>query len=68
MKRVIGMLLLFLSVHFSGAQPVKNKSTFQKSYVRVSKENPIYFELTSGETYIPVGANLCWAKDSENVA
>ena len=67
MKRVIGMLLLFLSVHFSGAQSVKNNSAFQNSYVRVSKENPFYFELTSGETYIPVGANLCWAKDMDTL-
>ena len=67
MKRVIGMLLLFLMVHFSGAQSVKNNSAFQNSYVRVSKENPFYFELTSGETYIPVGANLCWAKDMDTL-
>jgi hypothetical protein len=35
-----------------------------QDFVQVSPENPYYFQLSSGETYIPVGANICWAKDA----
>ncbi len=47
------------------AQPSKSGQSFQTSFVKVSSENPFYFELTNGETYIPIGANLCWARDMD---
>ncbi len=50
---------------FACGQAAKSNSSFQNSYVKVSSDNPYYFELTNGETYIPVGANLCWAKDMD---
>jgi len=59
-------LLLILAVQLLlHAQPVKNNQSFQHSFVKVSSQNPFYFELTNGETFIPIGANLCWAKDIE---
>ena len=33
-----------------------------KGYVRVSKKNPRYFELTTGEAYIPCGMNICFPR------
>lgn len=33
------------------------------SFVSVSSKSPGYFQLSNGEHYIPVGLNLCWAKD-----
>lgn len=47
------------------AQPVKKDNSFLSSFVTISKSNPYYFELSNGQPYIPVGANLCWAKSPE---
>ena len=33
-----------------------------KGYVTVSKKNPHYFELTTGEPYIPCGMNICFPR------
>ncbi len=67
MKPKTFFLLLFTLAFqlLLNAQPVKNNQSFQNSFVKVSSENPFYFELTNGETYIPIGANLCWAKDMD---
>ncbi len=67
MKPKFFFLLLFTLAYqlLLNAQPVKNKQSFADSFVKVSSENPFYFELTNGETYIPIGANLCWAKDMD---
>ena len=68
MKTKTIILLLFIAVQFSlNGQPVKNSASFQNSYVKISTQNPFYFELTNGETYIPIGANLCWAKDMDTL-
>jgi hypothetical protein len=68
MKTKTIILLLFLAVQFSvNGQSAKNSTSFQNSYVKVSSQNPFYFELTNGETYIPIGANLCWAKDMDTL-
>ena len=41
--------------------PGRNKDlTFDESFVQVSKVNPSYFELTNGQPYIAIGANICW--------
>ncbi len=42
---------------------VPDKEGFKSSFVRISKENPYYFELTNGDYYIPIGANICGASD-----
>jgi len=64
MKTKTIILLLFLALQFSvNGQSAKNNASFQRAYVKVSTQNPLYFQLTNGETYIPIGANLCWAKD-----
>lgn len=67
MKTKTFFLLLFTLAFqlLLNAQPVKNNQSYQNSFVKVSSENPFYFELTNGETYIPIGANLCWAKDMD---
>jgi len=69
MKKNILFLFLFV-IGFqirSEGQTTKSKSSVQNSFVKVSTENPFYFELTNGETYIPIGANLCWAKDMDTL-
>ncbi len=58
--------LIFFQLAVNG-QTTKSNSSYQKSFVKVSDENPFYFELTNGETYIPIGANLCWAKDNDTL-
>lgn len=41
--------------------PGKNSNlSFDESFVRVSKADPYYFELTNGQPYIAIGANICW--------
>ena len=68
MKTKTIILLLFLAVQFSvNGQSAKNNASFQNSFVKVSTKNPFYFELTNGKTYIPIGANLCWAKDMDTL-
>jgi len=57
-----------MKVNFpASGQKATNSTSFQNSYVKVSAENPFYFELTNGDTYIPIGANLCWAKDMDTL-
>jgi len=63
-------LLLFLFMQAEGilhAQAVQKQGAFQSSYVKISTENPYYFELSNGQPYIPIGANLCWAKDPKTL-
>jgi hypothetical protein len=31
-------------------------------YIRVSSRNPHYFEYSDGQTFIPVGPNICWER------
>lgn len=68
MKTKIIILMLFVAVQLSlNGQQAKNSTSFQNSFVKVSEKNPSYFELTNGKTYIPVGSNLCWAKDMDTL-
>lgn len=68
MKTKTIILILFVVVQLSiNGQPAKNDASFQNSYAKVSEVNPFYFELTNGETYIPIGPNLCWAKDMDTL-
>lgn len=32
------------------------------NFVRVSKSDPHYFELSNGELFVPVGVNICWPR------
>ncbi|HSO89442.1 MAG TPA: hypothetical protein VLQ91_23015 [Draconibacterium sp.] len=66
MIRLYAIFLLFI-IQFVAFGKIENNSTFQNSYVKVSTNNPFYFEPTNGETYIPIGANLCWAKDMDTL-
>lgn len=65
--RNLFLFMMVSSVFTANGQTTKNKSSYLNSFVKVSSENPAYFELTNGETYIPVGANLCWAKDMDTL-
>jgi hypothetical protein len=69
MKTKISILFLhvLLVLIYSCGQQEISKETFNNSYVKISSENPSYFELTNGDTYIPVGPNLCWASDMETM-
>lgn len=60
----IGLLTCAFSVVGQSAK----KGDFASSFVRISKANPAYFELSNGQPYVPVGANLCWAKDMPTLA
>src|SRR5689334_16950676 len=42
-------------------------SSFQDSFVRISKKNSFYFELSNGEPYIVSGPCLAGAKDMETM-
>lgn len=37
-------------------------------FVRVSQENPGYFELSDGSAYIPIGYNLCFPQYSSGLS
>ncbi|MBA2760599.1 MAG: cellulase family glycosylhydrolase [Segetibacter sp.] len=44
-----------------------NSASFQKSFVRISKKNPFYFELSNGDPYIVTGPCLAGAADMETM-
>lgn len=39
-----------------------------QSFVRVSPQHTRYFALADGQTYVPIGLNLCWPRFIENEA
>lgn len=45
----------------------KEKTPYTKSFVQVSTKNPAYFQLSNGDTYVPIGCNICWAGDIETL-
>ena len=55
------LLLTFLTVC------IPQKKTFGESFVEVSFENPSYFCLSNKDTYIPVGLNICWARNMDEM-
>jgi len=63
---ILLLLILNFQLLLEGKTTQKDNS-FQSSFVRISSENSFYFELTNGQTYIPIGANLCWAKDMDTM-
>src|SRR4051794_19826789 len=42
-------------------------NSFQNSFVRISKENPFYFELSNGDPYIVSGPCLAGAQDMDTM-
>jgi len=70
LKKIILLFVggLILSVSCNCMADAENSKC--KGYVRVSKKNPLYFELTTGEPYIPCGMNICFPRfltDEEEV-
>jgi len=63
LKMILPVLLICMNALVVTGQKSGNQPVRQDKFVQVSPENPFYFQLSSGETYIPVGANICWAKD-----
>ncbi len=55
------IIILFLMI-FGG----EIFSAEQETFVRVSKENPEYFELSDGTPWIPIGVNLCILRDVDS--
>lgn len=55
-------VFLFLLLANCSILFAQNKLTDQKSFVRISKKNPHYFELSNGNPYIPVGPNICFPR------
>jgi hypothetical protein len=53
----------------SGGEQVLGRGAFQvvssdaRGYVRRSSSSPLYFEFDSGDSYFPIGENMCWPKD-----
>ncbi len=58
--------LLILVIHPINAISQANTAPAPaaNNFVQVSSENPFYFQLSSGETYIPMGPNICWASNT----
>ena len=65
MRLILFLSLLTVFQPLLQGQQVNNSNSFQTSFVRVSPQNPFYFELTNGENYIPIGLNLCSARDMD---
>lgn len=62
-KKILFLLLTAAQCLTAQVQPTRTTDPASKGFVQVSPENPFYFRLSTGETYIPVGANICWAGD-----
>lgn len=43
-------------------QSGSERQTTKSAYVRVSRVDPRYFELSNGEPYVPVGLNIAWLR------
>lgn len=60
------MLLIGSAAFLSGGNGAATANVADNSkcegYVRVSKKNPRYFELTTGKPYIPCGMNICFPR------
>ena len=66
MKKIIFVILctaIMLSCSSDSGNNRKetDKKTFNEAFVEVSTKNPAYFQLSTGETYIPIGLNICWS-------
>ncbi|MFZ4726688.1 MAG: cellulase family glycosylhydrolase, partial [Paludibacter sp.] len=59
MKKALFIVFVFISFcTFGREQQLSN----DLSFVRVSKTDPRYFELSNGNAYIPVGPNICFPR------
>lgn len=66
-EKILLSFLLILLFSRTNGQQTEQKEDFRNSFVQVSRKNTLYFDLSNGETYIPVGANICWARDLETL-
>ncbi|HOP94422.1 MAG TPA: DUF5060 domain-containing protein [Dictyoglomaceae bacterium] len=63
----IGTYNFYVKVKDRNGEEISNRYEFQvvdsenPGFVRVSKEDFHYFEFENGKSFIPVGANVCWA-------
>lgn len=60
-RKVFTPIVIVVALLLSMCGTVKEKEEIipdKDAYVQVSKENPAYFELSNGSTYIPTGFNL----------
>ena len=64
-----GAYRFFIKVKDSSGIFQTNEMSFEsissnnKGFVRVNKDNPLYFSFDNGEPYIPIGFNIAWASD-----
>ena len=65
MRNISFTLSVILLSCMTACQP--QKQSFDESFVEVSRENPFYFCLSNGDTYIPVGLNICWARNMDEM-
>ncbi|MGV8092387.1 MAG: hypothetical protein AB2L24_11040 [Mangrovibacterium sp.] len=68
MKSILLCFMSLLCVLFSMAQNANIPDS--NAFVRVSRSDPRYFELSNGKTFIPVGPNICFPRfetDEEKV-
>lgn len=62
MKQLVTATLLVLLSRLNGY----SQTVAVPDYVRISPRNSAYFETTNGQTYIPIGLNLCWPRFIDN--
>jgi hypothetical protein len=63
------IVFLFFWTYISGwYSPGSAQITGQTGFVQVSTTNPRYFQLSGGETYIPLGPNICFPRFVETEA
>ena len=43
----------------------QQKKSYDESFVQVSRDNSSYFCLSNGDSYVPIGLNICWARNME---
>ncbi len=65
-KKLLLIVFMIVTASLSGQERNRIFSS-ESAFVRVSRENPCYFEFSDGQSYIPVGANICYAKDMDTM-
>ena len=54
-------IMLSCSSDYDKKKNETDKKAFNEAFVEISAKNPAYFQLSTGETYIPIGLNICWS-------
>lgn len=55
-----------LTLYNTGVAGGEARSDGRDAFVRVSRDDSRYFELTDGEPFIPIGMNICWPRFEED--